>query len=92
MDTKIVKIKINELMWSELGIINTIDVLTRDGESMQLRDLYELTADSKEETTKVLLSLSRKQILPELEINPKDELIKDMTIKSFTEANNVPQN
>jgi len=92
MEFKIIKIKIHELTWAEQGIIYMINMLTRNGESMHLRDLYELTADSKEETTEVLLSLSKKNFLPEIEINPKDGLIKNMILEGFSEAKDVSQN
>lgn len=92
MVTKIIKININELSWEELGILHTMQLLTHDGEIIQLRDLYELTTDSSQRTTELLLKLSKRGCLPELEINPNDGLVKDMLVQGFTEAGNVSQN
>ncbi len=71
MKSTITTINLRQLTWAEMGLLSTIDMLTGRGEGIHLRELYELTSDSEVETTRVLMSLSQKNCLPNLKDRSK---------------------
>jgi hypothetical protein len=92
MKSTIITINLKQLPWAEMGLLSTIDMLTGRGKGIHLRELYDLTSDSEVETTRILMSLSQKNCLPNIKIDLSDGLIKDMYIQGFSEATDVSQN